>query len=95
MNAKHSHLTSDDRIRIETFIAEGRSVRYIADRLDKAPSTISRELKKHVRIIINASRSAGILFIANLTHVMSVTNISADSWKYAQKNSISALFSVS
>ena len=54
MNAKHSHLTSDDRIRIETFIAEGRSVRYIADRLDKAPSTISRELKKHVRIIIPA-----------------------------------------
>lgn len=44
---KHKHLTLDDRIRIQHLIEEGCSIRYIAARLDKAPSTISRELKNH------------------------------------------------
>lgn len=47
---KKSHLTLDDRIRIETLIAEKHSIRYIADRLDKSPSTISREIKKHAQV---------------------------------------------
>lgn len=41
------HFTPDDRIRIESLLCEGFSLRYIADRLDKSPSTISREIKKH------------------------------------------------
>ena len=41
------HLTRDDRVRIETFLNENRSVRYIATRLDKSPSTISREIRNH------------------------------------------------
>lgn len=44
---KTTHLTSDDRIRIEALLKEGYSIRYIADRLDRAPSTISREISKH------------------------------------------------
>ena len=41
------HSTMDDRIRIEALLGEGFSLRYIADRLDKSPSTISREIRKH------------------------------------------------
>jgi len=44
---KHKHLTLDDRIRIEHFLEENRSIRYIAERLDRPPSTISREINKH------------------------------------------------
>ena len=46
------HLTLEDRVRIETMISEGFSARYIALRLDKSPSTISRELKKHSSVRI-------------------------------------------
>lgn len=42
-----AHLTLDDRLRIETLLSENRSLRYIADRLDKSPSTVSREIKNH------------------------------------------------
>lgn len=41
------HLTLDDRTRLEALLTEGLSLRYIADRLDKSPSSLSRELKKH------------------------------------------------
>lgn len=44
---KQKHLTLDDRLRIQHLIEDGCSIRYIADRLDKSPSTISRKLKKH------------------------------------------------
>lgn len=48
---KKTHLTPDDRTRIETLLHEDHSLRYIADRLDKAPSTISREIRGHTTII--------------------------------------------
>ena len=41
------HLTKDDRVRIETYLNERQSLRYIAERLDKSPSTISREISSH------------------------------------------------
>lgn len=41
------HFIEEERIRIETFLNEDFSLRYIADRLDKSPSTVSREVKKH------------------------------------------------
>ena len=47
---KSTHLTTDDRIRIEALLREDYSLRYIADRLDRAPSTISREISKHTRV---------------------------------------------
>lgn len=43
----HKHLTQDDRLRIQLLLEEHHSIRYIADRLDCSPSTISREIKKH------------------------------------------------
>lgn len=47
---KSTHLTADDRIRIEALLREECSLRYIADRLDKSPSTISREISKHTQV---------------------------------------------
>ncbi len=47
---KSTHLSADDRIRIESLLCEGYSMRYIADRIDKAPSTISREVSKHTLV---------------------------------------------
>lgn len=47
---KSTHLSADDRIRIETLLREGYSLRYIADRTGKSPSTISREISKHTMV---------------------------------------------
>ena len=44
---KKKHLTGAERIKIETLLAQGFSIRSIADFLEKSPSTISREIQKH------------------------------------------------
>lgn len=54
------HLTLDDRIRIEALLKEDFSLRYIADRIDKSPSSISRELKKHT--VIHSPKSCDCTF---------------------------------
>lgn len=47
MQKNSKHLTYDERARIEALLANDASIRYIAERLDKSPSTVSREIKKH------------------------------------------------
>ena len=49
----YEQLSLDDRCEIARLCAEGRSIRQIAATLDRAPSTISRELKR------NRSRELG------------------------------------
>lgn len=44
---KGKHLTYGKRCKIETLIAEGYSMRYIAECIGCSPSTISREIKLH------------------------------------------------
>ena len=44
---KHKHLSFDDRLLIEECLLCGLSFKHIAMRLDKDPSTISKEIKKH------------------------------------------------
>ena len=44
---KKKHLTNAERIKIETLLSQGFSIRSIADLLEKSPSTISREIGKH------------------------------------------------
>ena len=44
---KSKHLCFDDRLIIEKGLKEGCSFREIASRIDKSPSTISREIKSH------------------------------------------------
>ena len=45
---KHKHLTLSDRIEIELGITQGSSFRMIASIIEKDPSTISKEIKKHL-----------------------------------------------
>jgi len=47
MGRRYEQLSLDDRCAIARLQAEGRSVRQIAAALDRAPSTISRELKRN------------------------------------------------
>ena len=44
---KKKHLIDAERIKIETLLTQGFSLREIADFLKKSPSTISREIHKH------------------------------------------------
>lgn len=46
-NRKGRHLTYGKRCKIETLLAEGQSMRYIAECTGCSPSTISREIQKH------------------------------------------------
>ena len=47
MEQKYNHFTLEDRIVIAGLQAQGRSIRKIAAALDRAPSSISRELKRN------------------------------------------------
>lgn len=69
MNMKKSHLTLDDQLRIETLISESNSIRYIADRLDKLPSTISREIRKHVKTTLPRCCDCTLSSSCTLHHV--------------------------
>lgn len=46
-----SHLTYEERIRIETLLNENRSIKSIAKVLERPASTISREIKRHITIV--------------------------------------------
>ena len=43
----YTHLTQEERYQIYTLLREGFSKRYIAWRLNRSPSTISREIKRN------------------------------------------------
>jgi IS30 family transposase len=43
--AKNKHLTDSERFQIEQWLHEGVSLRLIAEKLGKSPSTISREIR--------------------------------------------------
>ena len=45
---KHKHLTLSDCIEIELGITQGFSFRKIASIIEKDPSTVSKEIKKHL-----------------------------------------------
>ena len=45
MGQKYNHLSYEDRIKIEHWHANGKSIRYIAHELGRSPNTISYELK--------------------------------------------------
>jgi IS30 family transposase len=53
MGTRYLQLSLDDRCHITSLQAEGRSIRQIAADLDRAPSTIAREIKR------NAGRKLG------------------------------------
>ncbi|TEU25304.1 helix-turn-helix domain-containing protein, partial [Alkanindiges illinoisensis] len=43
----YTHLTQEERYQIYTLLREGFSKRYIAWRLNRSPSTISREIQRN------------------------------------------------
>jgi len=43
----YQHLTTFERARIETLYDQGKSIRTIAKKIERSPSTISRELKRN------------------------------------------------
>ncbi|SFE36010.1 Helix-turn-helix domain-containing protein, partial [Thermoanaerobacter thermohydrosulfuricus] len=45
-NRSFKHLSSYERGEIYALLKEGRSIRYIAKKLNRSPSTISREIKR-------------------------------------------------
>ncbi|MBQ9134815.1 MAG: helix-turn-helix domain-containing protein [Lachnospiraceae bacterium] len=47
----HSHLTFEDRVRIDEMLRRGDSFRSIAAVLGKTPSTISREVRNHTTVV--------------------------------------------
>jgi len=44
-NKQGTHLTYQDRCTIEALLKEQTSFRYIADRINKSPATVSREIR--------------------------------------------------
>ena len=53
---KFTHLTSDDRNRIESLLTKGHSISEIGESLCKSPTTVSREIAKH-RYLVNRRKS--------------------------------------
>ncbi|MBQ9033578.1 MAG: helix-turn-helix domain-containing protein, partial [Lachnospiraceae bacterium] len=43
----HKHMPQDNRVTIEKGLDTGISLRKIADSIEKDPSTVSKEIKKH------------------------------------------------
>ena len=48
IDRKHAHLTLDNRIDIQQMLRDGFSFKMIANSLKKDPSTISKEVRKHI-----------------------------------------------
>ena len=59
------HLTLSDRAIIEKYLAQDMPFSYIAKRLHRSPSTISREVKNH-RCFVNGYRYSDNPFIIYL-----------------------------
>lgn len=53
--AKNTHLTLEDRIIIEVSLKNGESFAEIGRKLKKDPSTISKEVRNHIKIVRNKS----------------------------------------
>lgn len=49
--AKNIHLTLSDRIVIESSLRDGSSFKQIAQELGKDPSTISKEVRGHYKVV--------------------------------------------
>ena len=49
-NRKNKHLTLDERIEIQECLQYGMTFKAIAKRIDKDPTTVSKEIKRHIQI---------------------------------------------
>ena len=51
---KNKHLTLDDRIMIQECLSKGMTFKSIAERIGKSPTTVSREVKAHIKFHSNS-----------------------------------------
>lgn len=54
----YTHLTISERSKIETYVELGFSLREIASRLKRSPSTISRELRRHANYTVEEAQAS-------------------------------------
>ena len=67
--AKYKHLTHEQRVLIEDRLNHKISIRSIARELDKAPSTIQREIQNHSIFIKSTRNNCKLRRDCNFTHV--------------------------
>lgn len=53
----YTHLTISERSKIETYVELGYSIRAIAKRMHRSPSTISRELRRHPNCTVEEAQT--------------------------------------
>lgn len=52
-STKNKHLTLADRVTIQNMLGEGHTFREIGYVLGKDPSTVSKEVRKHIHLVTN------------------------------------------
>ncbi|EDO0411355.1 IS30 family transposase, partial [Listeria monocytogenes] len=52
----YTHLTTAERVKIETYLELGMSIRSIARRLGRQPSTVSREIRRNPDYVAERAR---------------------------------------
>ena len=57
--SKYKHLTLDNRLELQDHLLHGMSFKDSAKRLGKDPTTIAKEVQKHIQIIKPAGVPAG------------------------------------
>ncbi|WP_180000842.1 IS30 family transposase [Acinetobacter sp. YH12255] len=72
----YTHLTQEERYQISTLLREGFSKRYIAWRLNRSPSTISREINR------NRARNGYFAKLALRRHCSKPKRISDEIWAH-------------
>ncbi|BAC13676.1 transposase for IS658 (divided with OB1719 and OB1720) [Oceanobacillus iheyensis HTE831] len=64
----YKHLTTFERARIETLYDQGKSIRTIPEKLDRSPSTISREINRNLQDDSYTSEHAQDNYIHRRSH---------------------------
>ena len=68
--AKNTHLTLEDRIIIEVSLKNGESFAEIGRKLEKDPSTISKEVRNHIKIDRNK-----VIILVQTGHLVSKSQL--------------------
>ena len=75
--AKNAHLTFDERQTIEVSLRDNLKFKEIGEILGKDPSTISKEVRNHYKVVektsANPVRSAGDRIVRNVIHLAILT----------------------
>ena len=50
-NKKYNHLTKEERVEIQECLSHGMNFKHIARRINKNQTTVSREVKRHIKVL--------------------------------------------